>query len=91
MNETNYPLNMPHAIYRLNSVKLCSGLSRATLYLRIKQGLWTSPVRLGGRAVGWPAREVEMLNASFIAGRSNSEIMTLVTKLQADREMADKQ
>ncbi len=78
---------MTHTILRLPTVKAESGLSRSTIYLRIAQGLWTKPVSLGGRAVGWPASEVATLNAARISGKSNSEIRDLVVKLDAARKM----
>ena len=46
---------MTHHILRLPAVKESTGLSRSTLYLRIAHGVFTHPVSLGGRAVGWPA------------------------------------
>jgi prophage regulatory protein len=72
-------------ILRLPSVKNQTGYSRSTLYLRINQGLWPKPVSLGGRAVGWPAREVAAMNAARIAGNSDDQIRALVVKLQAAR------
>jgi len=80
---------MTHTILRLPKVKSESGLSRSTIYLRISQGLWTKPVSLGARAVGWPANEVATLNAARISGRSNSEIRDLVLKLDAARKTAE--
>jgi prophage regulatory protein len=77
---------MPHTILRLPAVKLATGLSRSTLYLRIVNGVFTHPVSLGGRAVGWPAHEVAALNAARIAGRPDAEIRELVTKLEAARK-----
>lgn len=82
---------MLQTIYRLSSVKFESGLSRSTIYLRIAQGLWTKPVSLGGRAVGWPASEVATLNASRIGGKSDKEIRELVVKLEAGRKSVAKQ
>jgi len=69
-------------------VKAESGLSRSTIYLRIAEGLWTRPVSLGARAVGWPADEVDALNAARIAGKSDDEIRDLVIKLEAARTVA---
>ena len=54
-------------ILRRKQVESESGYSRSTIYLRITQGLWTRPVSLGPRAVGWPAGEVAALNAARIA------------------------
>jgi len=79
---------MAHTILRLPTVKSESGLSRSTIYLRIAQGLWTKPVSLGARAVGWPSSEVATLNAARISGKSNSEIRDLVVKLEAARKTA---
>lgn len=44
---------------RLPEVKKLTGLSRSSIYLRIKAGNFPVPVRLGGRAVGWVAEEIE--------------------------------
>jgi prophage regulatory protein len=79
---------MTHSILRLPAVKTSTGLSRSTLYLRIKQGLLTKPVSLGGRTVGWPITEVEALNAARIAGKSDAEVRDLVVKLEAARKTA---
>lgn len=75
-------------ILRLPTVKADSGLSRSTLYLRIEQKLWTKPVKLGARSIGWPANEVAALNAARISGKSNDEIRALVEKLEASRKLA---
>lgn len=79
---------MLHTILRLPAVRIQSGLSRSTIYLRISQGLWTKPINLGARAVGWPSSEVEALNAARIAGKTDDEIRQLVIKLQAARKAA---
>ena len=79
---------MVTTIFRLPSFKSESGLSRSTIYLRIAQGLWTKQVSLGPRCVGWPAHEVEALNAARVAGKSDEEIRALVVKLEAARKAA---
>jgi len=80
---------MSQKIQRLPAVKSESGLSRSTIYLRITQGLWTKPVSLGARAVGWPENEVDAINAARISGKSNEEIRALVIKLEATRKFVD--
>ena len=75
-------------ILRLPAVKSESGLSRSTIYLRITQGLWTKPVSLGARAVGWPSGDVVAINAARIAGKTDGEVRTLVVKLEAARKTA---
>lgn len=79
---------MLNPILRVPAVKSDSGMARSTLYVRIKQGLWTKPVRLGARSVGWPASEVLAINAARIAGKSDDEIRELVAKLEAARKSA---
>ena len=78
---------MPKPILRLPSVKSESGLSRSTLYLRITQGLWTKPISLGGRSVGWPASEVTALNTARIAGKTDEDVRVLVRLLEAGRKL----
>jgi prophage regulatory protein len=75
-------------ILRRQEVEAETGYSRSTIYLRISQGLWTRPVNLGARAVGWPASEVEALNGARIAGLGNAQIRALVAKLEAQRRLA---
>jgi prophage regulatory protein len=87
-NNTQRGTNMSQTIYRLPAVKSESGLSRSTIYLRIAQGLWTKPVSLGARAVGWPSGEVAAINAARIAGKPDEEIRALVVKLEAARKAA---
>ena len=77
-----------NTILRLPAVLRESGSSRSTHYVRIAEGLWTRPVSLGPRAVGWPASEVQALNAARISGRSDDEIRDLVVTLEAARKTA---
>ncbi|MDD4979112.1 MAG: AlpA family phage regulatory protein [Gallionella sp.] len=79
---------MTNKILRLPAVTAEAGHSRSTHYLRISQGLFTSPVRLGPRAVGWPSAEVTAINAARIAGKSDAEIRVLVIKLEMARKTA---
>lgn len=76
---------MIEKILRLPAVKSETGSSRSTLYLRIEQKLFTKPVNLGGRCVGWPASEVAKINAARIAGKPDDEIRELVCRLHAAR------
>lgn len=72
-------------ILRRKQVEVETGYSRSTIYLRISQKLFIRPVRLGARAVGFPAGEVATLNRARIEGRSDDEIRALVVKLEAAR------
>src|SRR5688500_13625772 len=73
------------AILRRKLVEAETGYSRSTLYLRMDQGLFTRPVKLGARAVGWPASEVAAINAARIAGKPESQIRELVALLERSR------
>jgi prophage regulatory protein len=50
---------MTHRILRLPAVKVDTGLSRSTIYLRVSEGTFPKPVSLGGRAVGWLEAEIQ--------------------------------
>ena len=75
-------------IWRLPTVKAESGKPRSSLYADIHRGLMTRPVRIGARAVGWPADEVKQITAARIAGKSNEEIRRLVADLEDARKEA---
>lgn len=77
---------MTHTILRLSAVLRERARSRSAHYLDIQQGLFTRPVQIGLRAVGWPAVEVATLNAARIAGKSDDEIRSLVVKLETARK-----
>ncbi|MFC1680944.1 helix-turn-helix transcriptional regulator [Pseudomonadota bacterium] len=79
---------MVTSILRLPAVLTQTGLSRSTIYLRVSQGLWTKPVSLGARAVGWPASEIDAINAARIAGKTDEEIRSLIAKLETGRKAA---
>jgi prophage regulatory protein len=50
---------MASTFLRLPDVKARTGLSRSTIYLRVSEGKFPSPVALGGRAVGWVEAELD--------------------------------
>jgi prophage regulatory protein len=47
------------SILRLPEVKNRTGLSRSTIYLRVKEGKFPYPIGLGSRAVGWVESEID--------------------------------
>lgn len=79
---------MTLTILRLPAVLRERARSRSAHYLDIQQGLFTHPVQIGLRAVGWPASEVTALNAARIAGKTGAEIRELVVRLEAARKSA---
>ncbi|MFH1356625.1 MAG: AlpA family transcriptional regulator [bacterium] len=81
--QNNPPVH--NTILRLPDVMAITGLSRSTMYLYVQQGLFPKPVKLGVRAVGWPAHEIAEVNAARIAGKSSHEITSLVKQLMINR------
>lgn len=77
---------MTNTILRLPVVLKERGRSRSAHYQDIQQGLFTHPVQIGLRAVGWPSCEIETINAARIAGKTDNEIRALVVKLEAARK-----
>lgn len=73
-------------ILRMPEVKAeCGHRSHASVYTAVRAGLFTVPVPIGQRAVGWPDTEVKAINAARIAGKSDDEIRALVGKLHEAR------
>lgn len=74
------------SLLRMPAVKAETGhRSHASIYNAIRAGLFTNPVPIGQRAVGWPDDEVKAINAARIAGASDEQIRDLVKALHAKR------
>ncbi len=74
------------AIWRIEACKAEAGYrSNASIYNLIRDGLWTKPVLIGQRSVGWPDNEVRALCAARIAGKTEVEIRELVGRLHTRR------
>ncbi|WP_029524130.1 helix-turn-helix transcriptional regulator [Polaromonas glacialis] len=74
------------SMLRMNSVKEETGhRSHASIYMAIKKGLFTQPVPIGERSVGWPDYEVSAINRARIAGQTDEQIKALVNRLHAQR------
>lgn len=75
------------SILKITQTKQAAGYkSNASIYNLVNNGLFTKPVKLGARAVGWPSSEIEAINAARIAGASTDQIRELVGKLHAKRK-----
>ena len=62
------------SILRRKAVEARTGLSRSTIYDYIRAGRFPAPVRVGDRAVGWVASEVDSwLAAQVERSRSNAD------------------
>jgi prophage regulatory protein len=73
-------------ILRLPEVLRERGRSRSSHYADVQDKLFTLPVRIGARAVGWPESDLVALNKARVAGKTNDEIRALVEKLEAARK-----
>ncbi|MER2518440.1 MAG: AlpA family phage regulatory protein [Candidatus Accumulibacter phosphatis] len=78
---------MKNSLLRAPAVLRARGRSHSGHYDDIKKGLFTHSVKIGPRAVGWPAAEVDTLNAARIAGKTDDEVRDLVAKLEAARKV----
>ncbi|WP_407056669.1 helix-turn-helix transcriptional regulator [Burkholderia cepacia] len=50
-------------ILRRRQVERCTGLSRSTIYKRMRDGTFPPTIPLGGRMVGWRATDIEQFLA----------------------------
>jgi prophage regulatory protein len=75
-------------ILRLPEVLKARGRSKPSHYEDIQKGLFTHPVLLGGRSVGWPEAEVRAINQARIAGKTEEQIRDLVAQLETLRRAA---
>jgi len=72
-------------LLRIDTVISRRGRSRPQLYIDIKRGTMTPPVRLGAKLSAWPSHEVDALNRAEIGGASAEELRSLVQQLLEQR------
>lgn len=75
-------------LLRLPIVSAESGLSKTTIYARIAAGTFPPPVKLGPRAVAWPAHEVAACNDAIIRGDDQDAVRALIKNLVSQRRSA---
>ncbi len=67
-------MNAPARVLRLPRVQARTGLSRSTIYVRVAQGNFPQPVRLGSRTIGWIESEVDAwIREQIAASRGHAE------------------
>lgn len=76
------------SIWRLPRALAESGKTRSPWYHDIAVGLMTRPVKIGPRAAGWPADEVQAVIAARISGASEEDIRKVVDRLHKARRVA---
>lgn len=77
---------MPNTLLRFNTVKAKTGYPRSTLYYQISKGTFPTPVKLGERAVGWLAAEVDAVIQARVSGMPDAEIRALIRQLVDARQ-----
>lgn len=74
-------------IKRISDVLKTFGFrSRTTVYKNIQLGLFTRPIAVGQRSVGWLDAEVDAICAARVAGLPEDKIRELVTELHVRRK-----
>ena len=72
-------MSEPIGFIRLPALIERTGLSKASIYVRVKDGRLPTPIKLnGGRAVGWPSSEITEIIRHVIAGHDENQIRELV-------------
>ena len=67
-------LDAPERVLRLPRVQARTGLSRSTIHVRVANGSFPQPIRLGARAVGWLESEVDAwIREQIAASRGSAE------------------
>ncbi|PZR44912.1 helix-turn-helix transcriptional regulator [Paraburkholderia fungorum] len=66
-------IRMAGAILRRKQVEQLVGLSRSTIYQRMKDGTFPRVVPLGGRMVGWRASDIELFLVDPAGYRASSD------------------
>ncbi|WNC70913.1 AlpA family transcriptional regulator [Thalassotalea psychrophila] len=62
---------MAHKILRLPAVIELTGLSRSSIYLRMKNQIFPQSISLGDRAVGWLEEDInQWLERCIVASKS---------------------
>ena len=75
---------------RIAAVIAMTGNKRWAVYRNVRAGLLPPPVKIGERSSAWPRNEIEQITAARIAGHTNDEIKSLVSRLLTERKKAVK-
>jgi prophage regulatory protein len=72
-------------IYRLPAARAAAGVGRTKFLGDVQAGLMVPSIKLGPRACGFPASEVEAVIKARIAGATDEQLRRLVARLVAER------
>ncbi|WP_100657748.1 helix-turn-helix transcriptional regulator [Alteromonas flava] len=76
---------MNRMVLRLPHVLELTGLSKSTIYARIKIGVFPKPINLGGNSRGWLDQEVRQTIGFMACGDDIQTLKSNVAKLVAQR------
>ena len=60
-------------------------IGRSTLYAEIQRGVFSKPVKLRARKVGWPQHEVDQMMLPYLHSPGEHECRQFVRALEDDR------
>jgi prophage regulatory protein len=66
---------MASEILRLPDVRKRTGLSRSSIYIKVSEGRFPRPIRIGDRAVGWISAEIEAWQSARVAERDQAVVV----------------
>lgn len=67
-------------LLRANEVLNALGIRKSTLYLRINERLFPTPIKLGRHSL-WPVLEVQQIINAHISSKSDLEIKEIVDRM----------
>jgi len=66
---------MEAQLLRMRDIIRITGLSKATIYRQMDAGTFPKSIPLGGRVVGWEAREVQLwIDERIATAKNNSSV-----------------
>ncbi|MDR2875424.1 MAG: AlpA family phage regulatory protein [Methylobacillus sp.] len=72
-------------LLKLPEVLIVTGLKKSAVYSKLKDGTFPQSIQLGTRCVAWPSQDVAAWVDAAVAGFSDSELRTLVSRLHQQR------
>jgi len=72
--KSNGEVDMQHRFIRLHELTAVTGMSRSTIYNRMKDGSFPRSYQLGDRLVAWLEKDVESWMASKVEGSNWKEV-----------------
>lgn len=86
MNTTQ--VKNPPKFIRIRTTLELSGLTRSSLYRKMKEGIFVPTISLGERSCAHIESEVNTMLFAIAAGKNESELKNLVTELVKQRQSA---